>query len=60
MTPNEYEELLDTIKSLKKVYKEITEDQIISCLNVYIKVRRPVMPEDIIDFVRMMKELNNI
>lgn len=60
MTPTEYEELEDTFKTLKKVYKDITEEQILSCLDIYIKVRRPVMPEDIIDFVRIMKELNNI
>ena len=42
------------------MYKDITEEQILKCLNIYIRIRRPVMAEDIIDFVRIMKELNNI
>lgn len=63
MTPEEYKELKETLDRLKEIHKDITiitEKQLLSYLEIYIRVRQKVSEEDLLHFIRMIKELNNI
>lgn len=60
MRQEEKEELEETLIVLKRMYKDITDEQLMSCLRTYIRVRRPISLDDMISFVKMIKDLNNL
>ena len=60
MTPEEFEDFKDALIDIKNVYKDISEEQLLNILLIYVSIHKRFSREDLIEFVRIQKDLNNI
>lgn len=60
MTEEEFEQFKNILIDIKKAYKDVSDEQLLSCLKTFIRMHRKITRDDLFAFVRMNVSLNNL